>query len=62
MKRTTITKAEYDRLYIKCALCDNHPIKWESCGSDKNCYCALFRLQAEKDKVSYNIGNKKQIL
>lgn len=58
MKRTTITKAEYDKLYIACEVCGNHLIKWEICGSEKNGYCALFRLQADKDKVSYNMHDK----
>lgn len=40
-----------------CEVCDRC-VKFDTCDHPKNGYCALFRLQTDKDKVSYNIKTK----
>jgi hypothetical protein len=44
-----------------CEVCDKC-VKFESCDHPKNGYCSLFRIQAEKDKVSYNMHEKSEKL
>lgn len=56
--RTEITKQQYDKNFISCELCDHHPKDWDTCEHPKNGYCALFRLQAAKDMVEFNMKTK----
>lgn len=40
-----------------CEVCDKC-VRFETCDREKNGYCALFRLQAARDKIKFNMKSK----
>lgn len=43
---------------VPCEVCSNHVFFGSTCYHPKNGYCALFRLQAAKDMVEFNMKGR----
>lgn len=46
--------ADYRKNHPWCEVCDKC-VKFDTCEHPKNGYCALFRLQAAKDMIEFNM-------